>query len=629
MVLQKMGRGTKSGISKFVLLGFLFMAVAGLVMTDVQGFFRGGMSVDTVAKGGGVRISTQEFDRIVRRILAAQGMSSADAYRLGVIDQILHGEIQSRLMAKEARDLGLIIGDEAVMTQIARIAAPIAESGGVSRGEALQRVLRSQGIGEQEFINSVREEMTIGLLRNALVSGADAVPTDLARAIYQSERETRTIEAVVLSPAAVEGVEEPNDDNLKAYFEANKADYATFESRDVTVAILNEAAIESRITITEDDLRAAYERNINNFKRPSQREVEQAVFTDRTAAAEAYEKVNDGASLQSAAGNAYLGKNAFAQSGLVPEVAEPVFAAGEGDVVGPVESPMGWHVIIVGKDVGEQVTPFERVKNTLERDLKQTRLMDEIVNTANELDDRLASGETLETLVGEYGLTTQTVKGIRQAGVFAGQEAFFKSFGSEAGNIIDTVFSYDAGEAAPVMELTDGRFIAVRVDSVTPTVYKEYESVKGELKNRWVAEQRALLNRARAQDALAEAEKGTSLSEIAAAHHARVQTFGNVTRTESNAKAISPIALAKIFSVDKGDVLLAESEGDIVLVRVTGVTLPDAAKATQAQLQDIKQRIAREQADEALSQYVMNRGLTGGVKINAPLLRQMYGGENS
>ena len=59
MMLQKMRGGAGGTVVKSVLLGFLFMAVAGLVMTDVQGFFRGGLRMDTVAKGGGIRVSTQ------------------------------------------------------------------------------------------------------------------------------------------------------------------------------------------------------------------------------------------------------------------------------------------------------------------------------------------------------------------------------------------------------------------------------------------------------------------------------------------------------------------------------------------------------------------------------------------
>ncbi len=626
MVLQKMSTGAKNGITKFVLLGFLFMAVAGLVLTDVQGFFRGGLSVDTVAKGGGVRISTQEFDRTVRRILAAQGMSAQDAYRLGLIDQILQGEIQARLMAKEAKDLGLIIDNDTLMAQIAKIAEPLTQGGG-SKAQALQQILRSQGIGEQEFIEGVREEMAIGLLRTALISGADTVPDALALAVYQNERQTRSIEAVIFSPGALTDIVAPAEESLRAYYEANKIDYATFESRDVTLAILTEAAIEDRIAVTDEALREAYERNINAYKKPAQREIEQAVFTEQDAAQDAYDSAANGAPLQQATGGSYLGKNSFEQSGLLPEVAGPVFEAKAGDVVGPIESPLGWHVIVVGKDVAEQITPFEKVKDALSRELRQSLLMDEVINEANDLDDRLAGGEKLETLVDEYGLTTQKISGMRQAGVFDGQKPFFESFGPEAGNIIDTAFSYDAGDVAPVMETTDGRFITVRIDAVTPTTYKPFEQVKSDLAKKWIAEQRALANRARAQDALKKAEGGASLEEIAQEYKARVQTFSDVTRSKSQSKAISEIALAKIFSVDAGDTLLAESGKDIVLARVTGISLPDASKVPEAQLNDIKAQLARDQMNETLMQYVMNRGMTGNVKINAPLLRRMYGAE--
>lgn len=257
MVLQKMRGGPGGTVVKSVLLSFLFMAVAGLVMTDVQGFFRGGLQMDTVAKGGGIRVSTQEFDQTVRRVLASQGMSAQDAYRLGLIDQILQSEVQTRLLVKEARDLGLVVGDEAVKEQISKIAAPLAQ-GGRSVSESLQMVLRSQGISENQFIAGVREEMAIGILRDALVSGAGAVSDEMAQAMYQSEKETRAIEAVVLSASTVKGLQQPTDDNLKVYYDANKLAYATPETRTATYAFFSEASLPDNVAITDEELKVAY-----------------------------------------------------------------------------------------------------------------------------------------------------------------------------------------------------------------------------------------------------------------------------------------------------------------------------------------------------------------------------------
>ncbi len=623
MILQRMSGGTGGKAVKIVLLGFLFMAVAGLVLADVQGFFRGGMQTDTIAKGGGIRIATQDFDRTVRRVLAAQGMSAQDAYRLGLIDQILESEIQSLLLTKEATDLGLVISDDVVKGQIAKLAEPLTQAGR-SKGEALAQVLRSQGISENEFIRSVRQEMAIGLLRNALISGSGAVSDDLAQALYQSDKETRSIEAVILNPSTVKGVEKPTTEQLKTYYDANKMDYATPESRTATLAFLSEENLKDSVKLTDAELEAAYKQNIETYQKPAQREVEQSVFADQAAAEKAFKDVSAGKSLKDASGDSYLGKNAFGESGLMPEIAKPVFSGKAGDVIGPVQTALGWHVLIVGKDIAGSTTPFAEVKESLRKEMAQTHLMDAMIATANEIDDRLAGGDKLETLVTEYGLTTQKIGPFRQTGFNGAKKNLFESYGTDSAALIDAAFEYEAGEVAPIVEMADGRYAIVRVEEVTPIAYKSFEEVESELAAKWTGEQRALMNRARAQDALAAAEKGGTLSDIAAKNNGQFQTFKSVGRTDSDNKSISPVALAKIFSTDKGGALLAESDQAIVLVRVTGVTLPQG-KASAAELKEIKDRVAREQAQESLMQYVMNRSANSTVKINAPLLKQLYG----
>lgn len=89
-----------AGFFKFFLLGMLLLAVGGMVFMDVGGFFTGNMGQNTVVKGGGVKISTVEFDRTVRRVLSAQGIGPQEAYRLGLINTILTSEVQSRLFTK-------------------------------------------------------------------------------------------------------------------------------------------------------------------------------------------------------------------------------------------------------------------------------------------------------------------------------------------------------------------------------------------------------------------------------------------------------------------------------------------------------------------------------------------------
>ena len=210
-MLRSMRDGAKSGLLKYFLLGILVMAAGGLVLTDVGGFFRGGISTNVVAEGDGIEIGIGEFDRNVRRVLARQGMGSQEAYQLGMINQILNSEIQVRIMAREARRLGINVSDKAVTKQISKLAEPLA-TGGVSKKDALKQILRSQGISEGEFVAAIRQEMGNTLFRNAVLSGAATISREQAEDLYLFKNEKRNFSGFMLTNAGVKSVKEPTDE---------------------------------------------------------------------------------------------------------------------------------------------------------------------------------------------------------------------------------------------------------------------------------------------------------------------------------------------------------------------------------------------------------------------------------
>ena len=116
--------GAKSGFLKIILMGLMTLAVFGLVLTDVGGFFRGGIPATTVATVGKSEISTRAFDQQVRRVLAQQGLDPATAYQYGFIQQILYSKIGEHLFAMRVRDLGILVTDSIVKRHITELVKP-------------------------------------------------------------------------------------------------------------------------------------------------------------------------------------------------------------------------------------------------------------------------------------------------------------------------------------------------------------------------------------------------------------------------------------------------------------------------------------------------------------------------
>ena len=224
-MLRQMRDGAKQGWLKFILLGFMALAVGGLVLTDVGGFFRGGIGNNVVAKGKNIEIGIQEFDRTLRRILANQQMSPQEAYQMGLIDQALRSEIQNRIISLEAQKIGIRPNDETVTRQIRRMAEEVPTNGG-SKRDALVQILRSQGVSENEFIAAVRQELGNDLFQNALASNLQELPFAQAKALFQYQNEKRNFKGFTLSQNNITSVEKPTEDNLKKFYESRKISYA-------------------------------------------------------------------------------------------------------------------------------------------------------------------------------------------------------------------------------------------------------------------------------------------------------------------------------------------------------------------------------------------------------------------
>lgn len=607
-----------AGVFKYLLMGLLVLAVVGLVLMDVGGFFTGRMSSGTVAKGGGVNIGINDFDRTVRRVLSSQGIGAPEAYKLGLIDTILTSEIQNLLFAKEARDLGLEVDEESLKRQIAKLAEPLAAEGR-SKKEALQQILRSQNISEGEFVTTLRREMATGLLRAAITPPPTLSSPLLAQNLYRYDNEKRSADIVVLKNASVGGITKPTDEQLRKYYEANKQDFLIPESRTITMATLKSDMLKTRIKIGDEQLKAEYDKNITSFTKPPRRLVEQVVLKTEAEAKAALETMKAGKPVKDS------NTQEFEEAGLLPEIGGPVFAAKKGETVGPVQTSLGWHVLKVKDLLPEQVTPFDEVKEKLRTELASIAMTDELYQAANAIEDRAAGGDKLEDIVSEYGMTTELIGPFRRNGNDADGRDLFKSYAADKEKIVQAAFDYETGEIAPVVETADGQFHLIRIDQVVPDSYRAYESVKASLEKRWMDEQGRLANEDRAKKLLEAVNAGTPIAKAAKESGMAVQSVSGVGRKNDPPAPLTPVAAAQIFAAGKGAGFSSEIADGYIVGVVTKVDIPPATKPAEKEMADLKDLVGRSLPQDVLAQYVESLSDGKKIRINKPLLDQIYG----
>lgn len=623
-MLTAMRSGAGSKIVKGIIFSFLVLAVAGMALMDVGGFFQGGgVQNNTVATVAGQKIGGQDFDRAARRAISQQGLSDINmAYKLGLVNQYLNNQISGALTQAAARDQGILVDNKVIAQQIAELVAPYTKDG-MSPEEALRRVLMTQNLSEPEFIAMMRSELTQLIIRGSL-QNANVVSEAEVKDLYRQKHEQRTVKMIVLPNDTVKGVEPATDEILKPFYQSGQEKYAVPESRTFTVALLTEEIARKAFDISDEELKQIYDERIDEYTEKEKRKLQQAIFTTEEEAQAAYDNLKQGASLKDAAGSAYIGEEAFEENGLLQEIADPAFALAKGEATAPVKTSLGWHILVMTDTVPSKIKPFESVRDAIRKDVIEEKAANQIVETSNQLDDALAGGQSLEDAAIDFHLDMKKIGPVRQDGSTPDSRDGMKDFTNSRTEILEAAFSLEAGETSSVQEMPDGSYAVVHVENVTPKTYKEFDSIKAELAKLWMADQQDVLNRRRATDLLQAVQSGNKTMEEAAK-----ETGATVkTLTLSNAKpAEAPVTDAvkqQLFGNDKGTYQLSPAKDAYILATVTAVSMPDPAKAGKEELDAVRAEARQRAQNEVFAIYFAEMQEKYGVKINQNVLDKMY-----
>lgn len=638
-MLKAMRDGAKSGFLKIILMGLMTLAVFGLVLTDVGGFFRGGIPATTVATVGKSEISTRAFDQQVRRVLAQQGLDPATAYQYGFIQQILYSKIGEHLFAMRVRDLGILVTDSIVKRHITELVKPYVTDT-LSPADALRRIVYNQGMTEPQFIEAIRSEIQNTVLRNALqdtayVDDASSV-SPIESDLYKYRNETRKVSYFSLpdSSIAYADIEKPTDEILHAEYENNKADFIIPELRSFSYVTLSQKQVEDALEISDETAQAYYEDNIDHYTVPEQRKIAQAILPDEALASVVADRARRGGSVKDAVeketgmSDGYIGEDYFERGSMIADVADIVFEAEQGTVPAPVKTALGWHVFKVN-EIKPSFTPtFASLKQDIKDELKREQMADEIYVMANAIDDRLASGEPLKDLADAMSLPYAKITDIRVDGSTTSNTDGMKAFGDEDRNVIlDTAFDLLEMESSPVMELSDGRFLALQVDSVQSSSYKSFETVRKTVEEQYIAAQRADANLKRAAEAVRlSKEDGKSLSDVAASLGTSVKSVSLVQK-EDAPESLGRVVKKLVFDSDINDTFSVPVDKAVLVAKIDTVSLPDTDKLAPEDVADISGALANNANSEIMALFMGYLHEDYKVKVNDRVLDMMYGQE--
>ncbi len=628
MVMKAMREGAKGGIGKFILFGFMGMAVGGLVLMDVGGFFRSGTGNNNVLKIGKQTISIQSFDQDLRRQLSRVGISPQEAYKLGYTNQLLSSTVRENLINQAATQNGITIDKKRVAEHIQSMVSPMVQDGQSAR-DVLRQILASQGMTESQLVNAISNEMRANTLTKAMSAGFMRVSQPVTDALYLYQNEERTVEYAPILAKDIKDIAEPTDAQLEALYQATKEHYAISETRTVKMLRIKDKALKDTIEISEDELRQTYDNNIDAYYTPEQITLEQALLDTEEQAKAVLTKLEGNKSLKSSVKeSAYLGEQSYSADELLDDVKDAVLAnKKKGAVIGPVQTPLGWNITVIKEVTPEETKSYKSVKGDIKDELLEIAVLDQKYALAATVDDLLASGASVEEIAEEVPLEITDLGAFNNFGLDAKNNDALKDLEDLRAPVLEASRELFEGETSPVMEMADGSFRAVYLEKLNPKSYQPFADVKDSILKRWMSDQRQAEAYSKARALAADIKNNKTTLEGTGY---KIKKAKELKRNDEPKSPLTGSALNSLFEAVILEPVVIDIEGGAAVGIVTETKIPelnDKVKGSDA-YKELTAAILEESQREGVTLYLENKRDEIGVKVNQGLLDRIYGAES-
>jgi len=613
----------------------LLLLVVSFAIWGIGDVFYGGGQNPTVAKVGGSEISAGELSEAFNRSLntlqrrLGSSIDREQAIQLGLMQQALQELIARRLVDLEAREMGITVADDTLRQLITE--DPAFQSGGQFDRARFEQLLMANGLSEQGYLASLRQDLARSALTGS-IAGAVAAPAALVDAIYRYRNEQRQGRHVPIRAATIADLPEPGEEDLTAWLAEHEAEFTTPEYRQLTFVTLRAEDLLDEVALGEGAVEAEYEARIDSYRTPERRTVAQLLAPDRETVDRAAERVGSGASLAEAA--AALDGVSVDQLGVVtradlpPDTADAIFALAQGEVSQPFESPFGWHLFEVSVIEPEEVVPFAEARDELTRELALAEARERLPAFAVQLDDELAGGSSLDEAATAVGLEAHTVAALDARGNAPDGER--PAAVPDWPGFRELAFATPAGETTLLEETDDGGYFVLRVDAVTPPRVQSLDEVRVQVVEGWRAERRRELVRERASALLNRLRDGVALDTLAAEEGLSVTPIAPLKRDAAgSAQGINRDVVRALFATPPGEVaeeVVALGDGftvvatDAVIAADPGADA-DALAALAAELED-------DMRGDLLAQYEAQLRREYPVEIDGAAINRVIGGED-
>ena len=599
----------------------------------VDYYFRRSDGVGDVAKFDGGRITEAEFVQAIRDQQERLRRSSENVdpaifdnpeVRYNLLQQLL----RERLVEKRGVDLHFRVTNDQVFERIA--GDPRFHQADKFSLDVYKNRLAQAGIPEPTFEESIRRQLLAEKLVDPIARGG-IIPASSASGFVSLVEQKREVEVANIDAEPYLKDVKVDEAQVKAFYDANGAAFKTPEEAKIEYLILTQDSVLPQIAVTPEEVKAQYASAAKTYTQEEQRQAAHILIAvkpdasdpDRSAAKKTAEDVAAQAKANptrfgelakrysqdpgSAAQGGDLGSNP--RGTMVKAFDDAVFAMKSGDIVGPVQSEFGWHVIKLIDITPAKTRPFDEVKTQIETDLKRQKAGQKFAAAADQLQNLVyEQADSLAPAAKALGLTVQTTPFVTRAQA--------QQIAQGNAKMVQALFSPESVSGkrnTDAIEVGPSAIMASRIVDYRPATTRPFDDVKDEIRRQLVRQAAVDLAQKAGREKLALLGQGKSDRDAGVVFGKPV----SLTR-DQNQPGFTPDALTRIFQADPAKLPLylgAPSErGGFAIYRLVKVDVPTEAEPTK--LAAAKSRIGELQNREVFDAYVNALKAKAKVEIN-------------
>ena len=336
-------------------------------------------------------------------------------------DQLLESVVRNTLIVDRAHDLGYRVPQEQLAAAVR--AEPAFQLDGKYNADVAKSRLLAAGITIEQYTSELESDLERRQLLDGIQLSQFVTPAELERMRALNDQE-RQIRYAVLPFDKFAATVTTSDAAIQAYYDAHKAQYMIPESVHLQYAQLTLAQVAAQINVSDADLQDYYAKNKNRYISTEQRHAHHILVAvnDKVDAAAALKKAQDLEAKLKAGANfkalAEAGLRRFrirrpggrSGHGRARQPRRPVRRCAVRNEAGrdqrPVRTKFGYHIIRLDDIAPAKGKTFEEARADVLTQLKHDRAADRFGDLQEQIQQKVdQSGETLETLAKEFGLT--------------------------------------------------------------------------------------------------------------------------------------------------------------------------------------------------------------------------------